>query len=225
MAQPAWIGQLADIGVRFSREEAEEWTEYETFSEAWTDWDCADIMLGLIARAVPSGDAKDPARAKLVKVGVELARLVLPVWLAVDGDTRLSKAIDLAESDIEAASEMAFGVYVAVQRMKQLAPLSKLRAAEAIYAALLLPSIGTFNTTRRSRATLDAAGDIASKMLATGAAFVVEAVLRAGSNPGAEREALATECADIIREHYPEPPPLEKPPSIGVDDDGHLTCY
>ena len=156
---------------------------------AWRNCERGDWMLWLLGRL--SGKPGSAKRKRLVLCCCQCARLVLKH--VPEGEDRTRRAIETAErwargegptlSDVRDAADAAYA------------------AAYAAYAAFA----AGYAAGAASDAAYVAYASYAAYAAADAAAYAADA---AASAADAARAKTLAECADIVREHYPQPPRL-----------------
>jgi len=180
---------------------AVEWVaEQPSAAAAWRNCERGDWMLWLLGRL--SGEPGSAKRKRLVLCCCQCARLALTHVPA--GEDRPRLAIETAErwargegptlSDVRAAADAADAAYAAYVAAY----------ADAAYAAYAAYAAHAAHAVHADAACAAYAADAAASAVAHAAGDAYYAAYVASD---ARAKTLA-ECADIVREHYPQPPRL-----------------
>ena len=165
--------------------EAREWAaSYSTLAEAWQVCDRGDWMLWLAGRL--SGAPESDSRKRLVLATCACARLGLPYVHA--GEMRPLKAIETAEQWARSEGGTPKDVRTAA------AAAAASDATDAAYTA----------------AVAAAAAAAAAAAVAYTAAYTTAAAAAAAAAWRSKRADVLKQCADLVRQHYPQPPTDER---------------
>jgi len=180
----SFIDDLKCIGVC---QEAIKWAaNYKTIEEAWNVCDRGDWLLWYAGKM--AGKPGSDSRKKLTLAACQCARLALPYT----DDDRAEQAIVIAEQwalgdesvtlkDVKKCVSAAYNTYAA--SYNAYASYAAYASAYASYAAYY-----------------------ASYAASSCAAYYAAASSYAASSYAAAKKEVLKQCADIVREFYPEPP-------------------
>ncbi len=177
--------------------DAVDWSQGKTQQEAWDQSERGDWML--CWAGWNSGPIDSDDRKRLVLSACECARLALSD--VEDGEDRPLKAIETAE-------RWARGEDVAIDEVRSAATAAYAAAnaaANAAYAAA--------TAAYAAAATAYAAAATAYAAYAAAAAYAANATAAAAYAANAARIKRLSECADIVRKHYPESPAFVREPT------------
>ncbi len=185
---------------------AKEWCKTQPdLLTAWMNCERGDYMLWYAG--ICSGSPKSPSRKKLVLATCECARLAL-TYIA-KGEDRPLLAIETAEkwargeggitlSDVRAAAYAAAASFAA-------------SAAYAAFAAFAASADAASAAAYAADASANAAYAAYAADAASAAAYAAAAASAAyAAAYAAERKGILSQCADIVRKHYPGPPEIGK---------------
>ena len=182
-------------------QEALDWAEqYDNLNKAWQKCQRGDWMLWLIGKAI----AKDADRKPLVLIACKCARLALPYVLK--GEEQPQKAIETAEAWVIGKATLkevkAAAAYAAYAANAASYVANAASAANAAYAASYAA-----NAASAAYAASYAAYAAADAASASYAAYASDAAYAAAyASYAAADESTLSQCADLVRAYYPNPP-------------------
>ena len=185
--KPKWLDSLEQFDPC---SEALLWAKkHPTAAAAWKACHRGDWMLWIVGK-VQCGEPESDERKRLVLCACECARLALPIWEArYPSDKRVARCIETAErwargeatiNELRTARETADAAADAA-------------AAAAAYAAAAAAADADADADAAAYAAAAAAADADADADADAAAY-------------AARAKTLSQCADIVRKHYPTPP-------------------
>lgn len=203
-------------------EEALVWAkQFATIDEAWAKCERGDWMLWLLGKLV--GEPDTDSRKKLVLTVCKCARLALPY--VKKGEVRPLKAIETTEAwargdngvslvDVRtaasaAASTSSAAASYAADYADYATTSADCASSASSAAAASSASCAASYAASSSSADCAASAFCAAAYAATSAAYATYASSYATSAPYASyaaRTSILKECADIVREYYPESP-------------------
>jgi len=188
--------------------EAVEWAKkYRTGNAAWKACKRGDWMLWYCGKnAGPVGDER---RKLLVLAACECARLALPIWQRrYPDDKRVEICLDTAEkwarneATLEALQVSRRNCYASYAAAFSAAYASADAAAfSAAYASADAAAYASADAAASAAAYASSAADASAYAAASYAAAAAAYAAYAS-----DRSKVLTQCSDIVRKHYPNPP-------------------
>jgi hypothetical protein len=216
-----WIRRIERLGAC---EEALEWCEdYDSFQKAWQACERGDWMLWLMGKKTEGRGSEK--RKLLVLASCKCARLALPYVKAEE--TRPLKAIETAEAwakdkdgttladvwayaaaaadaDAYAATAAAYAAAYAATAANAAAAFAAAYAADAAYYAAEAADANAYDADAAAANAAANAAD-ADAYAAYADAYAADADDYAADAAYADaRKVILKQCADIVREYYPE---------------------
>jgi len=176
--------------------EAVEWAKkYRTGNAAWKACKRGDWMLWYCGKnAGPVGDER---RKLLVLAACECARLALPIWQnRYPDDNRVEVCLDTAEKWARGEATIE-----ALQVSRRNCYASYAAAFSAAYASADASAYASADASADAAASASSAADASAYAAASYAAAAAAYAAYAS-----DRSKVLTQCSDIVRKHYPNPP-------------------